>query len=320
MSLSFIIPVYNVEKYLAKCLDSILVGNKFTGQVICVNDGSTDNSLAILEVYAKEYPNVEVITQPNAGLSAARNAGIKAAKGKYVCFVDSDDYWESNVLKGLMEQIDREQLDVLRFNFRNVNERYEEFHPNKAPKRDIDYSETVTDGEDFLNNRLGPMCYAVMFVIKREFLKDCMFKEGIYFEDTEWTPRMLLKAQRVASTETVVYNYFWREGSISLPDNPIKRKKVIEDKIALIRGFKEQSKMVNDPKWFIWMTSTTTMSILGMLAHMSSKERKPYLQELKSLHIFPLLTKREKVLSHKIKTIMANISPSIYCLIMSLLK
>ena len=317
INLTFIIPVYNVERYLAKCLDSILVGNKFTGQVICVNDGSTDNSLAILEVYAKEYPNVEVITQPNAGLSAARNAGIKAAKGKYVCFVDSDDYWESNVLKGLMEQIDREQLDVLRFNFRNVNERYEEFHPNKAPKRDIDYSETVTDGEDFLNNRLGPMCYAVMFVIKREFLKDCMFKEGIYFEDTEWTPRMLLKAQRVASTETVVYNYFWREGSISLPDNPIKRKKVIEDKIALIRGFKEQSKMVNDPKWFIWMTSSTAMGVLGMLAKMPSAERKPYLHELKSLNIFPLYTKKEKMLSHKIKTIMANISSSLYCALMS---
>lgn len=322
IKLSFIVPIYGVEQYLQKCVDSLLAQDLASSEyeIILVDDGSPDTCPQICDDYATAHKNIRVVHRENGGLSAARNSGIKAAKGKYVCFVDSDDYWEPNVLKGLMEQIDREQLDVLRFNFRNVNERYEEFHPNKAPKRDIDYSETVTDGEDFLNNRLGPMCYAVMFVIKREFLKDCMFKEGIYFEDTEWTPRMLLKAQRVASTETVVYNYFWREGSISLPDNPIKRKKVIEDKIALIRGFKEQSKMVNDPKWFIWMTSTTTMSILGMLAKMPSSERKPYLQEFKLLHIFPLYTKKEKMLSHKIKTIMANISPSLYCFIMSLRK
>ena len=107
VKLSIIIPVYNVEKYLTKCLDSVLVDNAFTGQVICVNDGSTDGSGKILEQYAAKYPNVETIAQPNAGLSAARNAGIKAAKGEYVVFLDSDDYWEPNVLDGLLAQIDR---------------------------------------------------------------------------------------------------------------------------------------------------------------------------------------------------------------------
>ena len=89
LRISIIIPVYNVEKYLAKCLDSILVGNAFTGQVICVNDGSIDGSAAILEEYAQKYPNIEIITQLNVGLSAARNAGIKAAKGEYICFFRS---------------------------------------------------------------------------------------------------------------------------------------------------------------------------------------------------------------------------------------
>jgi glycosyltransferase involved in cell wall biosynthesis len=109
MKLSIIIPVYNVEKYLSKCLDSVLVDNAFTGQVICVNDGSTDNSLTILEQYAKKYSNIEIITQSNAGLSATRNAGIKAAKGEYVCFLDSDDYWEPNVISSLMEQVERDK-------------------------------------------------------------------------------------------------------------------------------------------------------------------------------------------------------------------
>ena len=331
-TLSIIIPVYNVEAYLKQCLDSVLVDNAFTGQVICVNDGSTDGSGKILEQYATKYPNVDIILQKNAGLSAARNSGIKAAKGEYVVFLDSDDYWEPNVLDGLLAQIDREELDVLRYNFQNVRVvdakhldslnldaahiEYEVFSPNKAQKRDVDYSESVIDGEEFLNNRLGPMCYAWAFVIRRELLDGCIFKEGIYFEDTEWTPRMLVRAKRVASTPMIVYNYLWRTGSITLPTDPVKRKKVIDDKIALIRGYKEQSKMVKDPIWFEWMTSFTAMTILGMLAHLPLDQRKSYLKELKSLKIFPLSIKREKVLSHKIKTILANLSPALYCTLM----
>ncbi len=328
--LSFIVPVYNVEQYLRKCVDSLLAQDYDSYEIILIDDGSTDNSGVICDEYISinsltpsrinSLPEISVIHQDNGGLSAARNAGLKVAKGEYVCFVDSDDFWEPNVLGGLLSQIERDNLDVLRFNYQNINELYEVFLPYRAAKRDVDYSETVVDGETFLNERLGPMCYAVMFIIRRGLLTNCIFKEGIYFEDTEWTPRMLMRAKRVASTETVVYNYFWREGSISLPDNPIKRKKVIEDKIALIRGFKEQSKKVKDPQWFIWMTSFTTMTILNILTYMPSAERKPYIQELKAMQIFPLSIKREKVLSHKIKTIMANISPSLYCNLMSLRK
>lgn len=188
LRISIIIPVYNVEKYLAKCLDSILVGNAFTGQVICVNDGSTDGSAAILEEYAQKYPNIEIITQLNVGLSAARNAGIKAAKGEYICFVDSDDYWEENVLGGLMEQVERDKLDVLRFKYQNVR--------------------IKNEGVNELKN------------------EGCLFTEGIYFEDTDWTPRMLVRAKRVASTNTIVYNYFQREGSITKAVNRSKQQKV----------------------------------------------------------------------------------------------
>ena len=341
MKLSIIIPIYKVEAYLRKCVDSVLNQDLPSSEyeIILVDDGSPDGCPAICDEYARlmnervnELTNerIKVIHRKNGGLSAARNSGIEMAQGEYIMFVDSDDYIEPNVLGGLMAQVERDSLDVLRFDFRNVNERYEEFHPNKDPKRDVDYSTEVVDGATFLNERLGPMCYAVMFVIKRSLLvtnegmneltNECIFTPGIYFEDTDWTPRMLMKAKRVASTPIVVYNYLWRTGSITLPTDPIKRKKVLEDKIRLIRGFKEQSKLVKDPIWFTWMTSSTAMGVLGMLSKMTSAERKSYLQELKSLNIFPLYTKKEKMLSHKIKTIMANISPSLYCFIMSLRK
>ena len=346
IKLSIIVPVYNVEQYLRKCVDSLLAQNYKDYEIILVDDGSTDNSGTICDTYARDVScmvydackgGIQVIHQKNGGLSAARNSGIEIAQGEYIMFVDSDDYIEPNVLGGLMAQVERDNLDVLRFNFKNVNERYEEFHPYKDPKRDVDYSESVVDGETFLNERLGPACYAVMFILRRDLIVSAdsttnnsfpsgragvglLFTEKIYFEDTDWTPRMLLRAKRIASTPTVVYNYLWRTGSITLPTDPIKRKKVLEDKIRLICGFKEQSKLVKDPIWFTWMTSSTAMGVLGLLAKMPFAERKLYLQELKSLHIFPLYTKKEKMLSHKIKTIMANISPSLYCLIMSLLR
>lgn len=407
--LSFIVPVYNVAPYLRKCVDSLLAQDYDDYEIILVDDGSTDDSPQICDEYAASplsakgtspfseadhsIAPIRVIHQVNAGLSAARNAGIRCANGAYLCFVDSDDYWQPNVLGSLMVQVERENLDVLRFDYQNVRLKndgeYEVFQPNKDPKRDVDYSEEVTDGETFLNERLGPACYAVMFVVKRSLLvrneenkntestaacsdlrvttnysarkqasgqndcefrtagtdiqslqdsskkhallaktnenshadsEDCLFKEGIYFEDTDWTPRMLLRAKRVASSPMVVYNYLWRTGSITLPTNPIKRKKVLEDKIRLIRGFQEQSKLVKDPIWFTWMTSSTAMGVLGILVSIPSSERQPYLQELKSLNVFPLSIKREKVLSHKIKTIMANISPLLYCTLMSIRK
>jgi len=338
IKLSFIVPVYYVEKYLHKCVDSLLSQDYDAYEIILVDDGSPDECPQICDDYAAVHDNFRVIHQKNGGLSAARNAGLKVAKGEYVCFVDSDDYWEENVLGGLMAHIERENLDVLRFNYQNVRVadsvqskvygvKYEVFCPNKDPKRDVDYSEDVTDGETFLNERLGPACYAVMFVIRRSLLvygvqrkvygEDCLFKEGIYFEDTEWTPRMLLKAKRVASTPMVVYNYLWRSGSITLPTNPIKREKVLRDKIALLYGFREQSKLVKDPKWFKWMTSFTAMSILGMLAALPQKERGHYMKGLKELQIYPLSTMKAHGI-YKLKIQLANISPMLYCRLMSL--
>ena len=339
IKLSIIVPIYGVEQYLRKCVDGLLAqdlpSSKY--EIILVDDESPDACPQICDSYAAAHENIRVVHRKNGGLSAARNSGIEIAQGDYLMFVDSDDYIESNVLSGLMAQVERDNLDVLRYDFRNVNDKYEEFHPNKDPKRDVDFSESVVDGETFLNERLGPGCYACQFILRRDLiiseessnpltlsssnpLNNALFKEGIYFEDTDWTPRMLLRAKRVASTPMIVYNYLWRTGSITLPTDPIKRKKVLEDKIRLIRGFKEQSKLVKDPIWFTWMTSSTAMGVLGMLVKMPFAERKLYLQELKSLHIFPLYTKKEKMLSHKIKIIMANISPNFYCTLMSLRK
>lgn len=343
IKLSIIVPVYGVELYLRKCVDSLLTQDIPLSEyeIILVDDGSPDACPKICDEYVAAHKNIRVIHRENGGLSAARNSGIEIAQGVYVMFVDSDDYIEPDVLAGLLKQVERDKLDVLRFKYQNVRlkdegfeikdkREYEVFEPFKAARRDMDYSDEVTDGETFLNQRLGPACYVTQFVIRRNLiyhekmsrdkslynplvLNDvCLFRRGIYFEDTEWTPRMLLRAKRVASSETVVYNYLWREGSITLPDNSKKQEKILRDKITLLQGFNEQRKLVEDATWYEWMTSFTAMTYLELIADMDYKKRKEMIMKLWSLNIFPLSTKKEKGI-HKFKIMLANINPTLYC-------
>ena len=304
IKLSFIVPVYNVEKYLLKCVDSLLAQDYDDYEIILVDDGSTDDSWQIIQEYVSRFRGLEDerirgIHQENAGLSAARNAGWKAAKGEYVCFLDSDDYWEPNVLEGLLAQIKRDKLDVLRFKYQNVNEQNEVFNPYRRDQRlDNDYSESVTDGVSFLNSRMNTQCYAVMFIVKRELLDGCLFTPGIYFEDTDWTPRMLCRAKRVASTNTVVYNYLMREGSITKAIDRTKQKKVLDDKMQLIATLQQQAvDLRKSGRYNIWyqdMISDLVVSIIDLLSVDFYNEKDTYLAQLLQLQVFPLRPKSLK--------------------------
>ena len=328
MKLSIIVPIYNVEQYLRKCVDSLLAQDISDYEIILVDDGSTDNSGAICDEYTSpSFVNsltrsvvIKVIHQENGGLSAARNTGIKAAKGEYICFVDSDDYWEPNVLGKLMEQVERDDLDVLRFDYQNVRitsegltKWYEVFEPYKRSHRlENDYSEVVIDGVTFLNTRMSTACYAVMFILRRDLIvnhkfetlnhkseiDDCLFTEGIYFEDTDWTPRMLVRAHRVASTNTVVYNYLQREGSITKAVNRSKQQKVLDDKMRLISEMQRQAKELQDKglnnAWFNRMIADTVISVIGILSVDFYSERKAYLEQLTVMNIYPLQSQLPK--------------------------
>lgn len=111
--ISVIIPVYIVENHIAKCLDSVLSQSDETVEIICVNDGSPDNSRQIISEYISKYKNIKCIDRPNGGLSAARNSGLLAALGEYIILLDSDDWLEENVLSALYEQAKTNDLDVL---------------------------------------------------------------------------------------------------------------------------------------------------------------------------------------------------------------
>ena len=292
MKLSIIVPIYNVAPYLHKCVDSLLMQDISNYEIILVDDGSPDECPRICDAYAEKHSNIHVIHQENAGLSAARNIGVAKAQGDYIWFVDSDDYVEPNVLGVLMEQIERDKLDVLRFRYQNVRENGEAFVPHEGMKTDYsDYSRVPTDGLSFLNERMYIQCYAVQFLCRREIALSVLFTPNIYFEDTDWTPRMLLQAKRVASTELVVYNYLWREGSITLSQKDIqKQRKQLQDKIDLLRKLHDLGNQVADCRWFDSMISGLMINVMGIIASTFYAEREKYVQQIKAMHLLPLST------------------------------
>lgn len=319
MRLSVVVPVYNVEPFLRKCVDSLLDQDLTEDEyeIVLVDDGSTDQCGAICDEYASRYPHVVAVHQPNGGLSAARNSGIDKARGDYVLFADSDDFLEPNVLKTLVSKVEAEGLDVLRFNYRNVNERYEAFEPNKVSKPFMDYRDEVCDGSTFLVERLGFGCYAWQFVVRRTLLDVCRFKKGIYLEDTEWTPRLLAKAQRVTSTDLIVYNYLQREGSITQNKDAEKKEKLLADLFSIIDSMQEQKKDIKDTRWHEGIIAQIALYIIGFVSENYYQQQNEYLKQLEAKRIFPLST-FHALPAVKRKVFLANLSPRLLCSLLHL--
>jgi glycosyltransferase involved in cell wall biosynthesis len=218
LKISIVVPIYNVEPYLRHCLDSILNQDCSDCEIICINDGSTDYSLAILEEYKKQYPQINLLSQENKGLSAARNAGIRAATGDYILFLDSDDWLEKDAIRMLRDNIGDE--DMLCFNGR----RYFEDGTQEEP--DAGITETNLTGWDYYNkyalvNRKFHFVCVVLRLYRKQFLLDhrLFFEEGIYHEDNLFTPIACYYAQKVKVIPDCLYVYRIREGSIMQSGN-----------------------------------------------------------------------------------------------------
>ena len=328
MKLSIIVPVYNVAPYLRKCVDSLLAQDISDYEIILVNDGSTDNSGAIADELVDAFRlsplasrlEMRVIHQANAGLSAARNTGIAVAQGDYIMFVDSDDYLQPNTLGTLLVQAERDNLDVLRFRYQNVKENGEAFAPYKDMTNYNDYSAVPTDGLTFLNERMGNQCYVVQFLVKTDIVRQELFTPGIYFEDVDWTPRMLLRAKRIASTDLVVYNYLWREGSITLSQKDIaKMRKQLDDKLEILAKLNKLGNTVSNRRWFDGMISGLVINIVGIIGSTFYRERKQYIKHIKSYGVLPI--KNINVVPRAVKKLkLINISPILAVLLFRLMR
>ncbi len=211
--LSVIVPVYNVEQWLLRCLESLFAQEmpEDEFEVLIVNDGSTDNSVVIAERFAEGHANVRIIHRENGGLSAARNTGLEHAEGEYVWFVDSDDYIESSSVRPILKYAGDNRLDVVCFYFQLAYENGTTERFGYRPR----HSATVFSGPEFVS-RTGFVMSPWAAMYRREFLADngLTFMEGILHEDEEFSPRAQFLAGRIAHLPDVVYNYFQRTGSI----------------------------------------------------------------------------------------------------------
>ena len=223
MLFSLIIPVFNVEKYLGDCLDSVLNQSFQDWEAVCVNDGSTDGSLSILAEYAAKDVRIKVVSQANAGTAVARNTGLKEASGDYIFFLDSDDWLEANALQIIAEKLNGE--DMLCFS----GKRYFE-STRKYNQADILPEKVYQSGMDYYNeNALLPRDFAFVCVVLRVYNRAFLIQNGLFFdddisyEDNLWVPVTVYHAHSIKVISDPLYIYRIREGS-KMQDVSLKRK------------------------------------------------------------------------------------------------
>lgn len=296
---SVIVPIYNTSKYLDKCLNSILSQTNQDYEILCVNDGSTDNSLEILKKYNDD---IKIINQENQGLSMARNNGVKKAKGKYILFVDSDDYLEKDLLRQL-DIVTKNNPDLVRF---GVNEVVgESITPFRAPKfnnvNGIEAFKIITT-----NKYVEP---AWLYLFNREFYikNDFSFKSGVYHEDFGLIPKIIVKAETVTSIEYPGYNYVKRENSIMNDKNKIIKR----TKDLLILGKDLLNVKTSSKEYYSYVANSLISASKNILI---KEKKKEYINELKNLNISKYLLKNN--FKRYIKYIVCKLSLNLYIKVM----
>lgn len=215
---SVIIPVYNTQAWLSECLDSVLNQNYESLEIICANDGSTDNSLKILEEYKKRDDRIIIITHENKGPGYTRNQAFKAAKGKYLLLLDSDDFLEYNFINELVARAETDVLDMLCFNYtvhyetNSIKSNHKQIQPHK-----FDYPGLFNGRELFslFQKNDDYLSASWIAMLRRQWVQenDLYFPENIFQEDELFLFRCFLAAERAGYIHTKGYHYRLRENS-----------------------------------------------------------------------------------------------------------
>lgn len=239
MKISIVVPVYKVEKYIEKCIDSLINQTYKNIEIILVDDGSPDNCGKICDKFAKEDKRIKVIHKKNGGLSDARNKGIKEVTGDYVMFVDSDDTIGIESCEELAEVIKKTNADIVCYNFRTVDEKYNELRKNvpfnlgnTKKITELTYAEAIIDNIYRKNIRYeaGSKLY------KKNILSNTEFPVGMLAEDFSVFYKFLRKAKKIVHFDCQIYNYLQRSDSIMGQKN----KKLYKDIYITEKEFYEE--------------------------------------------------------------------------------
>ena len=236
--ISILMPVYNVEKYLGRCLDSILGQTYSDYEVVLLDDGSTDKSGKICDAYAAQHACIRVIHQKNAGVAQARNTLLAAARGEYITFVDSDDMIHREYVSALYKYIESERAEISAVTSLVIHEG--DLIPTTAPRGEmktfysgVDAVESMLFQQEFIDNS------ACGKLFKAELFKEHRFPEGMLYEDLATIPYVCLEAKCIVAVKTPMYFYRYREDSI-LGRFSLRRSHVLDVVDDLVRNLSQK--------------------------------------------------------------------------------
>ena len=209
---SILVPVYNVEKYIDKCLKSLLQQTYPEIEIILINDGSTDSSLEICHSYAQKYDNIHVYSYENKGISTTRNRALDKMNGDYLMFVDSDDFLNKHAVSKMMERMHQTQSDIVMCGF--VMDYFKVIPLYRFVARNRVYEPIETLHNMILNKGINNYPWAKLYA--RSTFKDVRFPENTYgFEDTRTIFKAIMQSHKVATMPNRYYHYVQRRGSIT---------------------------------------------------------------------------------------------------------
>ena len=278
--ISFIVPVYNVEEYLERCIDSIInQGIKETDyEIILVNDGSTDGSLDICRKYEKSLSCIRCYSQKNQGLSVARNTGISHAQGQYIMFVDSDDFLEPNKVPDLIKTADEFDAELLFYRGK--------FYPDRHEITNIQpfEIEKVYDGEYVLLHGMKVSSVWGNLYLRKFILRvGLKFFEGISHEDIEYNYRLYPHARRIVFSDIVAYHYNVSGESITRTSDSLKLQKLMFDDIDVaanvIRYYRDSNFSMSLKDSVIRRMNSVVVSML-LLPFRDSKMKVSFIREI----------------------------------------
>jgi glycosyltransferase involved in cell wall biosynthesis len=223
--ISIIVPIFNVEKYIDKCINSIINQTYRNLEIVLVNDGSEDNCGSICDEYAEIDSRIKVIHKENGGLSDARNVAIEITTGDYITFIDSDDFVESDYVEYLYKLIQKYSADI---SICNINKTFEEKYKEENIANDIHHVYTEQEAiEQMLYQKLFDVS-ACAKLYKAELFKIIRYPKGKYYEDLATTYLVFDKCTKIVYGSLQKYNYLIRENSITTSQFSIKRMELID--------------------------------------------------------------------------------------------
>lgn len=255
VKVSIIVPVYNVEKYLEKCLDSLINQTLKDIEIICVNDGSKDNSLKILEKYSQKDNRIIIINQDNAGLSVARNSGIDIAKGEYIGFVDSDDWVDLDFYEKLYNSAIKNDADIAVssiIRWRKYNKKYRVKYEDKV---------YTTLQEKISACFIPKICYVWNKLYKTHIVQNKHFTPNVYFEDIIWLPEVIKSSNKLITVSGVNYYYRVNSGSIVKKTSKKKQQDNYNAKKVMIKFFNDNGLVLSKKERTIVKFSKSILNI-----------------------------------------------------------